>query len=162
MGAEIEAGAQAGGRGIGLMGRMQAQLSDGLRRGAEEATIYAERICARLDVISGQLASIAGEEEERTTAMKAVAANATEQMASGRPGYMGTIERIAVTGDGATTVDIFVGSESDTGFRHRVELAAAGRASAAVEIDVPESASVFARAGAAPARVNLQIKRQHV
>lgn len=161
MSAEIEAGAGVG--RAGLMGRLQAQLSDGLREGTQQASAYAERICSRLDIISAQLASIAGVEEERTTAMKAVAAGTTEQLHPGRPGFMGTIERVAISSDGASIVDIFVGSESDTGFRHRVELAAAGRVSVGqLEIDVPEGAAIFARATTTAARMNLQVKRQHV
>jgi hypothetical protein len=163
MSAEIEAGAGVG--RAGLMGRLQAQLSDGLREGTQQASAYAERICSRLDIISAQLASIAGVEEERTTAIKAVAANSTEQLQAGRPGYMGTIERIAITADAATTVDIFVGSESDSGFRHRVDAPVVGASRVSVgqlEIDVPEGAAIFARAGAGAARVNLQVKRQHV
>lgn len=158
MGVEAQANARAG--GVGLMGRLSAQYGDILRSGGEEARTYAERVCARLDDIRHILREIRGEEDERTARSKAVAANTTEQIDAGRPGYIGCIQRIAVTADAATTVDIFVGSASDVGFRHRINFAAAGRDSAAVSIDVPEGAQIFAVAGAGAARVNLQVKRQ--
>lgn len=165
MGAEAEGGARVEvGRagGLGVMGRLQGQISTALQNGSVEARVYAERIIARLDEICGLLYEVRGRENERTTLTKAVAANTTERLSDGRPGYMGEIERIAITADAATDVDIFVGSESDLGFRWRGTFAVADRDHDTPEIAVPEGAPIFVRAGAGAARVVLQVKRQKV
>lgn len=160
MSAEVQAG--AGGRGFGMMGKLQAQISDSLRTGSEEARGYAERIIARLDDIRASLDSIKGEESERQSYTKSVAAFAAERLSEGRPGYIETIERIAATAEAATAVDLFVGSASNAGFRHRLNFGAAGRDQAAVEIDVPEGSAIVVQTGAGAASVNVQIKRQRV
>lgn len=159
MSVEAEGGAQAG--RLGVMGRLQGQVSTALREGSVEARAYCERIIARLDQIYGVLCEIRGEEDERVTYTKAVAAGATEQLDAGRPGFSRVIKRVAITADGATDVDLFVGSASDVGFRHRETFAAVGRASRDVTIEVPEGAPIFAVAGAAGARVNIGTIRQH-
>src|SRR5687768_6865208 len=101
--------------GLGMFAGMQAQIGDSLRAGAETATAYAERIIARLDVISRGIQNLADPESERVTASVHLDANTVEKVSEARPGYMVTIEHVSVVTEAATTVDILVGTDSPEG-----------------------------------------------
>jgi hypothetical protein len=148
---------------VQMFAELQAQVGESLRNGGATAQAYAERVIARLDIIAEGVLRLDTTESERAFESAFIEANTSDKIAEGRQGYISTIEHVSIIADGATTVDIYIGSEGASGFRTRLELAAAGRTGGAlVGYKAPEGAAIIARAGAAGATVNVQLKREKI
>lgn len=139
----------------GIPDQLEA-LKPHLARGVKTADEYACRIIELLESIDGNTGNLWGADVYESPGWAFTGADTKEWQ--GRQGYAKVVKRIAIVAAGAVDVDLFVVSTADSGFRERVSLTAAGRTARALEVPVPEGASVFAVTSAA-AQVNLVLKR---
>lgn len=143
-----------------MIGELQAQVTAGLREGATKAQDYGDQILSRLEQINFSLRDLAKPATERAFESVRVEAGETERIDT-KIGRLPTIELVSAVMDGAGTVDIFVGSQGASGFRHRLRATGADNVQSNLsEIEISNGAPIFVVAGGTGATVNLQVKRE--